>query len=287
MSSALVVVGGVDGRRRPGTCSAPADRHVARRGDRSTEPRPDRGHAAGGPRPAEERKDDGGHAQRDRVGGDQRAERVRLEASRPTRPWRRDAPGGRAEGGRSAAGLERARIGRASSAGASAWPALPGVAERRDRSEAARPLAVAALGLAPLRHARVAAVAHEVAPVAQAAVAPRLLERGRLRPAAEDHLARRRLQHAGDADLDRPAQRLLGLVHHHHGAVVEVADALARLLAFLDDEDLHQLAGQDHRLERVRELVDVEDGHAAQLRDLVEVEVVGDDLAAHACAPAR
>ena len=36
----------------------------------------------------------------------------------------------------------------------------------------------------------------------------RVLDGRRLRPAAEDHLARGGLQHAGDADLDRPAQRL-------------------------------------------------------------------------------
>ena len=43
-------------------------------------------------------------------------------------------------------------------------------------------------------------------------------------------------------DLDRPAQRLLALVHHHHRPVVEVGDALARLLAFLEDEDAQHLA---------------------------------------------
>src|SRR6185436_562747 len=39
------------------------------------------------------------------------------------------------------------------------------------------------------------------------------------------------------------------------------------------------LARQHDRLERVGELVDVEHGDAAQLRDLVQIEVVGDYLA--------
>src|SRR5262249_83849 len=50
-------------------------------------------------------------------------------------------------------------------------------------------------------------------------------------------------------------------------------------LAFLQNEDLHQLARQHDRLERVRELVHVQHVDAAQLRYLVQVEVVGDDLA--------
>src|SRR5207245_11401743 len=47
-------------------------------------------------------------------------------------------------------------------------------------------------------------------------------------------------------------------------------------------EDAHPVSGQDHRLQRVGQLVDVQHGHAPELGDLVEVEVVGDDLAAHA-----
>ena len=57
---------------------------------------------------------------------------------------------------------------------------------------------------------------------------------GRPVDAAEDHAARGRLQHAGDRDghflADAPA-----LLDDHHGAVVEIADALADLVALLDD----------------------------------------------------
>src|SRR5204862_4955331 len=59
---------------------------------------------------------------------------------------------------------------------------------------------------------------------------------------------------------------------------VEVSHTLVVFLAFLQDEDLHDLARQHDRLERVGELVDVEDVDAAQLRDLVQVEVIGDDF---------
>src|SRR2546428_57052 len=55
--------------------------------------------------------------------------------------------------------------------------------------------------------------------------------------ASEDHLPRRRLQHAGDDDVDRLADHLARVVHHHHRAIVEIGDALVVLLAFLEDEN--------------------------------------------------
>src|SRR5262249_26794825 len=45
----------------------------------------------------------------------------------------------------------------------------------------------------------------------------------------------------------------------------------------LENEDLHYLAGQHDGLERVGQLVDVEHFDAAQVGDLIEIEVVGHD----------
>jgi hypothetical protein len=100
----------------------------------------------------------------------------------------------------------------------------------------------------------------------------------RIEETAEDHLSRSGLQHARHHDVDGLADHLARVIHDDHGAVVEVGDALVVLLAFLQDEYLHQLARQDHRLERVGELVDVQHLDAAELRHLVQVEIVGDDL---------
>ena len=72
-----------------------------------------------------------------------------------------------------------------------------------------------------------------------------------------------------------------------HRAVVEEADALAGLLALLDDPDPQLLAGQDGRLHRVGQRVDVHDADALQLGDAVEVEVVGEDHAGSALAGER
>ena len=53
---------------------------------------------------------------------------------------------------------------------------------------------------------------------------------------------------------------------HDHRAVVEEGDALAGLLALLDDLDVERLAGQERRLQRVGELVEVQDADALELR---------------------
>ena len=74
---------------------------------------------------------------------------------------------------------------------------------------------------------------------------------------------------------------------HDHRAVVEEADALAGLLALLDDPDPQLLAGQDRGLHGVGQRVDVHHPDALQLGDAVEVEVVGQDRPGCGAAPAR
>ena len=96
---------------------------------------------------------------------------------------------------------------------------------------------------------------------------------------AEYHFTGRGLQDAGDGNVDGAGDHLLGVVHHHHGAVVQVGHALVVLLAFLQNEDPHGLARQHDGLQRVGQLVDVQHLHAVQLRHFIEIEIVGDDLA--------
>ena len=75
------------------------------------------------------------------------------------------------------------------------------------------------------------------------------------------------------------ADVVLAVLHDHHGAVVHVAHALADFLALLEHVDVEDLAGQDDRLDGIRQLVDVEHGHALQFGDAVEVVVIGQDRA--------
>src|SRR5665213_2671131 len=97
--------------------------------------------------------------------------------------------------------------------------------------------------------------------------------------AAEDHLAGGGLQHAGHGDIDGFRDHLTRVIHYHHGAVVQIRDALVIFLALFENEYPHQLAGEHHRLQGVRQFIDVQHFDAMQLRDLVQVEIVGHNLA--------
>src|SRR5581483_11162566 len=89
----------------------------------------------------------------------------------------------------------------------------------------------------------------------------------------EDHPAGGRLQDAGDGHGDGAVDVAAPVLHHHHGAVVEVAHALVRLLAVFDDGHLHRLTGADDRLQRVGEVVEVEDTQALDAGQLDEAPV--------------
>src|SRR5581483_3729138 len=69
------------------------------------------------------------------------------------------------------------------------------------------------------------------------------------------------------------------VVHHHHGAIIQIGDALVVFLAFFQDEHFHDFARQHDWFKRVRQLIDVQHRDPLKLRNLVQVEVVSDDLA--------
>src|SRR5205807_9927815 len=95
---------------------------------------------------------------------------------------------------------------------------------------------------------------------------------GRLaRRSREDHPPGGGLQHGGHDDPDRLVHVAAPVLDHDHGSIIQVSDALVLLLAFLDHLDIHLLAGDDNRLERVRQVVEVEDAHTFELGDAVEV----------------
>ena len=95
---------------------------------------------------------------------------------------------------------------------------------------------------------------------------------------AKNHFTGGGLQNAGHGNIDGPRDHLLGVVHHHHGSVVQIRDTLVVLLAFFQNKDAHGLAGEYHGLQRVGQFINVQYLHAVELRHLVEVEIVGDDL---------
>src|ERR1017187_8954319 len=83
--------------------------------------------------------------------------------------------------------------------------------------------------------------------------------KGTFTPLAEDHLSSRSLQHRGDRDVDRLANHLPRVVDDDHRAIIQISDALVVFLAFFKDKHFHDLARQHDGLERVRQLVDVQD----------------------------
>ena len=96
---------------------------------------------------------------------------------------------------------------------------------------------------------------------------------------AEDHLARRGLQRAGNAEHDFPADLVAAAFHDDHGPVVEIPDSLVRLFPRLDDLNLHGLSRQDDDFERTGQIVDIDDVHASHLSHLGEVVVSRDQPA--------
>src|SRR6185295_15123516 len=89
---------------------------------------------------------------------------------------------------------------------------------------------------------------------------------------AKNHAAGGGLQHARHRDVQAAADAAARVVDDDHRAVVQIRDTLVVFLAFFCHEHGHDLAGEHDRLQRVGQLVDVEDFDTAKLRDFIEVE---------------
>src|ERR1700730_14502522 len=93
--------------------------------------------------------------------------------------------------------------------------------------------------------------------------------------AAENHFAGGGLKNASDGNVDGARDHLLGVVDHHHGAGVQISDALVVLFAFFQNKDAHSFTGEYNRLQRIGQLIDVQDVDAVQLRHFIQIEIVG------------
>src|SRR5256885_10297245 len=93
----------------------------------------------------------------------------------------------------------------------------------------------------------------------------------------EDHPPGGGLQDGGHDHADGLVDVAAAVLDHDHGAVIEVRHSLVLLLAFLDHLDIHLLAGNHDRLERVRQVVQVQDAYPFELRDAIQVVVVRHD----------
>ena len=98
---------------------------------------------------------------------------------------------------------------------------------------------------------------------------------------SEDHFSGAGLNDTGDSDLDFLVQMSAPLLDDNHRAVLEIADTLARGFAGLDEADGHPFAGQYDGFQGVGQIIEIDDVDAAKIRDLVQVEIVGQDASVH------
>src|SRR5882762_3078775 len=106
-----------------------------------------------------------------------------------------------------------------------------------------------------------------------------------LRPflqAAKDHFACRGLMNGRNNDIDTLVDHPAPAIHHDHRAIIQIRHALVCFLAFTKNQNPHGLAGEHGRLQRLRQLVDVQHREALHCGHLVQVEVVGNNFCADA-----
>src|SRR5882762_10473381 len=106
-----------------------------------------------------------------------------------------------------------------------------------------------------------------------------------LRPflqAAKDHFSCRGLMNGRNNDVDTLVDHPAPAIHHDHRAVIQIRNALVCFLAFTKNQNPHGLSGKHGRLQRLRQLVDVQHREALYCGHLVQVEVVGNNFCADA-----
>src|SRR6185312_5617476 len=96
---------------------------------------------------------------------------------------------------------------------------------------------------------------------------------------AENHFASGCLQNAGHSNVDCPRDLPASVVHYNHGAVVQVSDTLVVFLPFLENENPHGLTRKNNGPQGIRKFVDIQNLDAVDLRDLIEIEIVGYNFA--------
>ena len=94
----------------------------------------------------------------------------------------------------------------------------------------------------------------------------------------EYHAPSRRLQDRRHRNGHGRTDVFLTIFDDDHRAVIEIGHALVLFLAGLDDEDVHVFPRDAGRFQGIGQVVDIEDGHALEGSDLIQIIVVGDDF---------
>src|ERR1700694_5232250 len=94
---------------------------------------------------------------------------------------------------------------------------------------------------------------------------------------AEDHPAADRLKDSHDGDRKLGSDVPRAVLYDDHRAILEIADCLGGLLAFLDHAHRDLLARQDDGTDGLREIVHVEHRYALELGHPIEAVIIGHD----------
>src|SRR5580765_4342456 len=114
---------------------------------------------------------------------------------------------------------------------------------------------------------------------------------GRLDPAgrllafvqsAENHFTGGSLVNRGDDYVDRLVDQAAGAIDNHHGAILQIPDALSGLLAFAQDEDTHGFTREDRRANRVGQKIYIQNIDALDAGYFIEIEVIGNNFGVQA-----
>ena len=94
--------------------------------------------------------------------------------------------------------------------------------------------------------------------------------------AGEDNSSGSGLENTGHNYEDLHTNIASAVFNHGSWFVIQISNSLIGLFALFDDQRRHFFPRQDDRFDRIGELVDIEDFHALQPGDFIEVEIIGD-----------
>src|SRR5208283_5538582 len=87
------------------------------------------------------------------------------------------------------------------------------------------------------------------------------------------------LQNTRDRYLNILPDKFPGIFNYDHSAIIKVGNTLVVFLPFFDNKQVQDLSREHYRLEHICKFIDIQYCHALQLRHLVQVEIIGDNLA--------
>jgi len=87
------------------------------------------------------------------------------------------------------------------------------------------------------------------------------------------------LQNTCYRDLNRAIHKLTAILHDDHCAIIQVPNSLTQFFTILHDFNLNLFSWQEDWLDRVRQLIDIQDFDSLEFGYPVKIKIVGNDWA--------